>query len=267
MRYFFNISYDGTNYAGWQRQNNTRGRTVQEEIEKVLFSFFKEKITVYGCGRTDAGVHASQYAMHINLKEAPKFDLKFRMNKNLPSTIAIKEVFEVKENQHCRYDAQTRTYDYFLHWKKDPLLLRYSSFYEYSEDGLDFVAMKKVVELIGQAQDFKALCKQPELNDNTLCSISKCELHVNVEQARMRFSITSNRFLRGMVRYCIFFLLHVGSGKMTVNDFERILNREVEFIEKKPAHPNGLFLTEINYPFIKFRESNHLMRILKSGLE
>ena len=96
MRYFIHIGYDGTKYSGWQRQINTN-KTVQEVIEQKLFKIFKKEITVYGCGRTDAGVHASQYIMHINLEEAPTFDLQFRLNKNLPDDIAIFEIIKVQE--------------------------------------------------------------------------------------------------------------------------------------------------------------------------
>ncbi len=88
MRYFIHLGFDGTDYSGWQRQNNTLN-TVQEALEQTLFKLFKKRVSVYGCGRTDAGVHASQYVIDINLDEAPKFDLKFRMNKNLPNSIAV----------------------------------------------------------------------------------------------------------------------------------------------------------------------------------
>jgi len=129
MRYFLHIGFDGTNYRGWQKQKNTPD-TVQEVIEKKVSQIFKKEMTIYGCGRTDAGVHASQYIMQINVDKAPDFDLKYRLNKNLPDNIAVFEIIEVDGNQNCRYNAVARTYDYFMHWRKDPVLLRYSSFYE-----------------------------------------------------------------------------------------------------------------------------------------
>jgi|TARA_B110000483_G_scaffold239834_1_gene319172 tRNA pseudouridine38-40 synthase len=264
MRYFLHIGFDGSNYSGWQRQKNTLN-TVQEILEQKLSQLFKEKMSAYGCGRTDAGVHASQYVIQINLDEAPTFDLKFRLNKNLPDGIAIFEIFEVDENQHCRYDAAARTYDYFIHWKKDPVLIGYSSFY----DGLilDFDLMRKAAVLIFETKDFKPLCKQPDLYTNTLCEISESELFVNEEQQRLRFTITSNRFLRGMVRICIFFLLEVGRGKMTLEEFQQILNQEKEMKEKTPAFPNGLYLSKVEYPFLELKDSHHLIRMLKVGLE
>lgn len=264
MRYFLHIAFDGSNYSGWQKQTNTPN-TVQQVLEQTLFKVFKKTITVYGCGRTDAGVHASQYVLHINLEEAPAFDLKYRINKNLPDDIAIFDLIKVSEQQHCRYDATARTYDYFIHWKKDPVLIQYSSFYE--DLTLDFNKMKKATQLILNTKDFKPLCKQPDLYVNTLCNVSACAIYVNEAEGRMRFTITSNRFLRGMVRFCVFFLLKVGSGKMSVTEFEEILNQKKELRQKQPALPNGLFLSKVEYPFLKLADAHHLIKMMKVGLE
>jgi tRNA pseudouridine38-40 synthase len=265
MRYFIHLGFDGTHYSGWQKQENTLN-TVQEVMEQTLSKIFKEVVAVYGCGRTDAGVHASQYVIQIHLDEAPLFDLKFRLNKNLPDDIAVFEIIEVGENQHCRYDATARTYDYFLHWKKDPALIRYSSFYD-DLTTLNFDLMRKAAVLILETKDFKAMCKHPNFYKNTLCEVSKCELFVNEAQGRLRFSITSNRFLRGMIRFCIFFLLKVGSGKMTLAEFEDILKQKKELKQKQPALPNGLFLSRVEYPFLELKEGHLLIEMLKVGLE
>lgn len=264
MRYFIHLGYDGSNYSGWQRQKNTP-ETVQEVLETALSSVFKKRISTYGCGRTDAGVHASQYVVQINIDEAPTFDLKFRLNKNLPDEIAVFEIFEVGIDQHCRHDAVARTYDYFIHWDKDPVLINYSSFYEGLK--IDFDLMKQAAALILETKDFRALCKQPDSYDNTLCQISNCELFINEEQGRMRFTITSNRFLRGMIRICMFFLLEVGTGKMTLEEFRAILNLEKDLKEKWPAHPNGLFLSKIEYPFLELKDAHHIIKMMKMGLE
>ncbi len=264
MRYFLHLGFDGTNHSGWQKQKNT-DNTVQEIIEKKLSQIFKKEMTVYGCGRTDSGVHASQYVMQINLDEPPAFDLKFRLNKNLPRGIAIFEIIEVDQDQHCRYHAVARTYDYFIHSTKDPILVRYSSFYE--DLVIDFDLMKKAAALILETRDFRAMCKQPDLYKNAFCQISKCEVFCNEEQNRWRFTITSNRFLRGMIRICVFFLLQVGSGEMTLEEFREILHQEKELKYKPPALPNGLFLSKIDYPFVKFKDSHHLIKMLRVGLE
>lgn len=264
MRYFIHIAYDGSNYSGWQRQKDTTN-TVQETIEQILTRIFKQKISTYGCGRTDAGVHANQYIVQINIDEAPLFDLKFILNKNLPNDISVYEIIEVKDDQHCRHSAIARTYDYFIHWNKNPHLIRFSSFYE--DLKLDFDVMQKATTLILKTKDFKALCKQPELYKNTLCLVSNCEIFVDEKQGRLRFTITSNRFLRGMVRICVYFLLEVGTGKMTLEEFEAILKQEKEWNENHPAHPNGLFLSGIEYPFLTLADSNNVVKLLSTGLE
>lgn len=264
MRYFIHLGFDGSEYSGWQRQKDTQN-TVQEVIEQTLSRIFKKPISVYGCGRTDAGVHASQYVIQIYLDEAPAFDLKFRLNKNLPDEIAVFEVIEVTQDQHCRHDAVARTYDYFIHWNKDPGLMRYSSMYD--DLTLDFDKMKKAASLILETSDFKPLCKQPDLYPNTLCNVTKSEVVVNEAHGRLRFTITANRFLRGMVRICVFFLLEVGTGKTTLDEFAKILNQEKEGKEKWPAHPNGLFLSKVEYPYLKLQDSHLLIKMLKTGLE
>ena len=263
MRYFINLGFDGTGYSGWQRQKNTQN-TVQEVIEKTLKLLFKKDITVYGCGRTDAGVHASQYIIHIELKETPDFDLKYRLNKNLPEDIGVFEIIEVKDELHARYDAVARTYDYFIHWKKNPILTRHSSLYDLN---LDFGLMKKAAALILETKDFKPLCKQPDLYKNTLCQITESKLVVNEDLGRLCYTITSNRFLRGMVRLCVSFLLQVGSGKITLEEFEQVLHQEVDIKQKQPALPNGLFLSQIKYPSLEFKQSSNLVNMLKYGVK
>ncbi|MBI9069301.1 MAG: tRNA pseudouridine synthase A [Salinivirgaceae bacterium] len=264
MRYFIHLGFDGSNYRGWQRQITPRN-TVQEVVEQTLSRLFKKEVSAYGCGRTDAGVHASQYVIQINLDEAPEFDLKFRMNKNLPDDISVFEIIEVNQDQHCRDDAVARTYDYFIHWNKNALLFRYSSFYENLI--LDFDLMRKAAALIQETRDFKPLCKQANSYNNTLCQIRNCEVFVNEEQGRLRFTITANRFLRGMVRICVFFLMEVGSGKMTLKEFEEILNQEKYLEERLPAYPNGLYLSSVEYPFLKLNNTHNIIKLLRFGLE
>jgi tRNA pseudouridine38-40 synthase len=191
MKLFLNIGYDGSNYSGWQYQPNVP--SIQEEIENALQRIFKTKITVNGCGRTDAGVHASQYILHIEIKEAFDFDLKFRLNKNLPTQIAVYDILEMPEKSHARYDAISRTYDYFIHLYEDPVLHRYSSFYELSD--LDLEGMKQAVALLPKNNDYHSMCKQPDLHNHTLCEVAHAKLYVSPDKKRLRFTITANRFL------------------------------------------------------------------------
>jgi tRNA pseudouridine38-40 synthase len=265
MRYWIHLAFDGAEYRGWQRQKTPRN-TVQEVIENCLSQIFKKPISVYGCGRTDAGVHASQYVVQINLDTEFTFDLAYRLNKNLPSDIAVYDVVKVNADQHVRYDAIARTYDYFIHWKKDPVLMNYSAFYDDLDD-LDFELMQEACVLLRNTKDFLAVCKQPDLYPNTLCEVSNCALYVDEAQSRLRFTITANRFLRGMVRICVFFLLKVGNKEMTLEELSNILSLKTELNEKIPAFPNGLFLSRVEYPYLTFDNQHQLITMLKVGLQ
>jgi len=261
MRYFLHIGYDGANYRGWQRQ--AEAKSVQETIEKKLQQIFKSKVTVYGCGRTDAGVHASQYMLHINLSEAFSFDLKFRLNKNLPNDIVVYDVVEVKEKQHARYDASSRTYDYFIHFQNDPVLNKYSSLYEL--ENLDFEAMKTAASMLTLGKDFRHFCKQPDVHNHTFCEVSNAKLSVNANETRMHFTMTANRFLRGMMRIIVATLLEIGLKNLTLKEFEDMLNSIGAETEKHPAFPNGLFLSKIDYPYLNLPEKENICTFLKTG--
>lgn len=263
MRYFIHLSFDGSNYSGWQRQKET-AKTVQEVVEQSLTSILKNETLLVGCGRTDAGVHASQYVAHFDTDDAFSFDLVYRLNKNLPNDIVIYEILEVGPKHHARFDANSRSYNYFMHWKKDPFISNFSAYYD--EPKLDFESMRKATKLLTQVNDFKALCKQPELHENTICIISHCQLFVNEEQGRLRLLMTSNRFLRGMIRHTIFYLLEIGKGKLTLKEFQKILNLESTPGQKQPAHPNGLFLSSLKYPQLKLKPTFNIVESLKTGL-
>jgi tRNA pseudouridine38-40 synthase len=262
MKYFLHVAYNGTDYSGWQRQPDAF--TVQQTIEEKLASIFKKFVTVYGCGRTDAGVHASQYILHIVLEEELKFDLVFRLNKHLPRDIRVYDVLPMESKQHAMYDAISRTYDYYIHLKEDPVLHQVSSFYE--DSNLDFEAMKKAVAMLPLYQEYRSFCKQPDVYKHTLCKVSQAELFVNPEQTRLRLTISSNRFIRGMIRFIVAFVLQVGRKKITVVEFEQLLTNELEFKEKVPAFPNGLFLSKIEYPYLKIPQRQDITHLLKIGL-
>ncbi len=262
MNYFLHLGYDGTRYSGWQFQPNTR--SVQGTIEDILKEMFKTKIHVSGCGRTDAGVHASQYIANIHIPKPFDFDLKFRLNKRLPDDIVVFDILEMGDRQHARFDATSRTYDYFIHLKKDPFLKRHSSFYDLGN--LDFAAMKKAAKLFEKYDDFRAVCLQPLLYKSTRCQVTHAELFVDKKQERLRFTITANRFLRGMVRLCVYFLLEIGKGEMTIEEFEHRLSNQLDGV-KKSAFPDGLYLSKIEYPYLMLENRNDFFQFLKIGLQ
>ncbi|UKT62346.1 tRNA pseudouridine(38-40) synthase TruA [Pedobacter mucosus] len=246
MRYFFHIAYQGQHYSGWQRQPGVK--SVQEVIEQTLFKIFKTTIPIYGCGRTDAQVHASQFFFHADIDTEFNFDLKFRLNKALPYNIAIFDIIPMEGKPHARFDAVQRKYDYFLHTYKDPFLSSQSSFYQ--EQNLRLDQMKKAVSLLTQYKDYRAFCTHPNSYEHTICNVTTASLLINSKENRLRFHIVSNRFLGKMIRIIMGKLLLVGKGIISVAEFESyLINLETPRI-LLPAQPTGLYLSKVTYPYL-----------------
>ncbi len=246
QKYFFHIAYKGNRYHGWQYQPNVI--SVQEVFETCLSKILKTKITVMGCGRTDAQVHATQFFFHIEVDKSWDFDLLFRLNKLLPPDVAVYEIIPVQEKQHARYDATQRTYDYFIHTYKNPFLSEGSSLY--MERDLNLTDMKKGVGLFVGHKDFKAFHKGPTKYKHTLCNVSSAKLFVDKRGNRIRFQVSANRFLSSMVRTMVGTLLEIGRGKFTVAELEKCIETKAlpEFIT--PAYPQGLYLTKVIYSYL-----------------
>jgi tRNA pseudouridine38-40 synthase len=247
LRFFFHIGYNGFNYRGWQFQPGIA--SVQQVLEETLSQVLKSRATIIGCGRTDAMVHASQFFFHLDVMKAWDYDLLFRLNKNLPDDIAIFDIIPVEENQHARYDAVQRTYDYFIHTYKDPFLSQLSSLYLWKE--LDFAEMKRAVSLLTRYDDYRAFCKTPSEYDHTICHVSNARLFADSRGDIIRFQISANRFLGRMIRIIMGRLLEIGSGSMSVDEFENyLITRVTPAIIEPPAYPQGLYLTKVTYPFL-----------------
>lgn len=257
LRYFFHIGYLGTKFFGWQWQ--PKQVTIQQIIEDCLQQILKRKITIFGCGRTDAGVHALQYFFHTDLPEVPEFDLKQRMNHILPEDIAIFDMIQIQADAHARYDANSRTYDYFFHTYKDPLLSTTSTFFDVKD--LDLYEMGKAVRLLPRYRDYKNLCKSPEKNDHTICEVRSAILYSNSKQNRFRFSITANRFLARMIRILTKKIIDIGQGKLTSQDLEAILKNDAGGLGIIPAAPQGLFLTRVTYPYLHLEPASDFLGI------
>lgn len=263
MRYFFHIAYHGYRYRGWQRQPDIP--SVQEVLETSLEKLLKEPVTVLGCGRTDAKVNASQYFFHIDTLKQWDYDLVFRLNKMLPDDIAIFEIIPVEENQHARYSVLERTYDYFIHTQKDPFLSKVSSLYQLQN--LDFNKMKEAVSLLTQYDNFHAFCKSPEKHNHTICRVSQAQLYRNESGSRIRFQITANRFLKCMIRMLMGKILEIGRGESTVHEFEHSLKTQEHPRFILPAHPQGLYLSGVTYPFMDVPARTDFLLALGNQME
>ncbi|MBB4078913.1 tRNA pseudouridine38-40 synthase [Lewinella aquimaris] len=241
-RYFVHLAYRGTHYRGWQRQSGNTV-SVQETIERAVTQVHSSPVKAVGCGRTDAGVHASDYYLHFDSEQPLRDNWLFIVNKLLPNDIVLYRVWEVDSSAHVRYDARERTYDYFIHTRADPFLAPLSSLYEM--ECYDFAAMHRACSLLTGRHDFRAFCLTPDRHNTTTCDLREASLH-DEGQGRYRFRFVADRFLRGMIRILVFQLLRVGAGKIAPEDMQAAL-RSGQRLGVGQARPEGLFLSKVEY--------------------
>lgn len=246
-RYFLELAYNGTDFHGWQMQDNAP--SIQQEISEKLGTILQAEIPVTGCGRTDAGVHASQFFAHFDTDKLTMDTGLFvhKLNTMLPDSIAIYNIQQVQNDAHARFDAIKRSYQYFISTRKNPFNSNRS--YQFNV-ALDINAMNKACELLLGEKDFGCFCKANADNHTDICTVH----HANWEQNEhmITFNITANRFLRNMVRAIVGTLLDVGQGRTTLEEFELILASKdrSEAGRSVPAH--GLFLSRVEYPINTF---------------
>ncbi len=172
----------------------------------------------------------------------------FRINKLLPPDIAVFEIIPVEENQHARFDATLRRYDYFIHTYKDPFLSQLSSLY--LEKNLNVGKMKQAVTLLTRYDDYRAFCKRPNDYRTTVCKVTAASFVADASGDRFRFQISADRFLGKMIRIIVGKLLVIGQGKLSVDEFESYLITKETPAIFEPAHPQGLYLSKVTYPFL-----------------
>jgi tRNA pseudouridine38-40 synthase len=239
--------------------------SVQEILEKALCKLFKTPVAILGCGRTDAQVHASQFFFHMDIEKEWDFDLFFRLNKILPDDIAIFDIIPMQGRPHARFDAIQRTYDYFIHFYKDPFLSEFSSLYP--QRNLDLDKMKGAVALLPLYNDYRAFCKCPDRIDHTLCYVTAASLFADANGDKLRFYISANRFLSKMIRIIVGRLLEIGRGEMSVDEFEYYLaNKETPKIII-PAFPQGLYLSKVTYPYLDIPARTTFSAILQNSMD
>ena len=243
MRFFITLSYDGTRYHGWQVQPN--GPSVQEKLQWALSTILRQDIQVTGAGRTDAGVHARMMEAHFDV-ETMDFDLQdltYKLNRLLPQDIAIQKMEPVSDEMHARFSATSRTYHYYIHTVKNPFLRAYSCELHYP---LNFQLMNEAAAILMTYEDFGAFCKAHADVKTTLCHITAAKWH-QTSPSTWYFEITANRVLRNMVRAVVGTLIDVGRGRLSLDDFRKVIEgkRRTEAGESMPA--NALFLEEVKY--------------------
>lgn len=246
-------------YKGWQRQAGVFN--VQGVLEHALTQILKTPVSIIGCGRTDAHVHASQFFFHMDIEEPWDFDLMFRLNKLLPGNIAIFDILPMDAQQHARFDAVLRAYDYFIHTYKDPFLNGLSSYYLL--DGLDLDRMKQAAALLPDYKNYRAFCTHPDKYEHTICNVMSASLSTDASGDKLRFQITSNRFLGKMIRIIMGQLLKIGKGILSVDEFESYLIENRTPLLITPAHPQGLYLSKVTYPYLNLPPRTEFSSILQ----
>lgn len=243
MRYFIECAYRGTNYSGWQIQDNSL--TVQTEIETALSILLKHKIDITGSSRTDTGVHAVQQVAHFEVvNEILDCDnLVYRMNKLLPLDISIKKIFKVAHDYHSRFEAISRKYEYRISRKKNPFLRGLS--YEFNGN-LNIDLMNQACKIFFKHTDYQCFSKIHTSVLTFNCTILEAQWEEK-EEDLLVFSIKANRFLRGMVRTIVGTLLEVGLGKISLTEFEEIILSKNRKKAGRAEPASGLFLMEVNY--------------------
>ncbi len=241
-RYFIQLAYKGTDFFGWQIQPNAI--TVQQVLGEALQKINRGKpVKLTGCGRTDTGVHASCFFAHVNLAiDLPLDKLTFKLNCMLPESIAVQEIKAVAADLHARFSATARTYHYFIHSVKNPFLAETSW---HLKKKLDLDLMNTACQQLFNRKNFKCFSKTISGDSSFECDVMQAEWTATANG--YQFTIKANRFLRNMVRAIVGTMVDVGTGKITLDEFNAILNSEDRNKAGTSAPAQGLFLVQIDY--------------------
>lgn len=241
-RYFCQVAYHGASYHGWQIQKNAN--SIQAELSEALTRILRSDIEITGSGRTDKGVHASKQIFHFDSLSSIQGDtLTHRLNSLLPNNIAIKEIVEVADTAHARFDATRRGYVYRINRTKSPFEQGLSYFYHRP---LQVELMNEAAEMLLGKHDYQAFSKVHTEVNNFFCDIF--ESYWTMQEDILTYHVTANRFLRGMVRAIVGTLLLVGENKIDLDTFANIIKSGDRRRAGRSVPAEGLYLSEVEYP-------------------
>ena len=242
LRYFFEISYKGTNYHGWQIQQNAI--SLQQVIQEKLKQLLRQDIEIVGSGRTDTGVHAKQQFFHAEFEnQIDTEDFKYHFNAILPQDILVRSIKEVRPDAHVRFDAVKRGYEYVIINQKNPFLLNQAFIYHHP---INLEKLNIASEILVGKHNFESFSKVKTQVNNFICEVYRAFWIQNGNQ--FAFHIEANRFLRGMVRAIVGTLLLVNENKIDMEDINRILASHDRKQAGKSVPAEGLYLSSISYP-------------------
>ncbi len=242
MRYFLFFSYRGTNYHGWQIQKNALG--VQEVINNTLKTILKTPVQTIGSCRTDTGVHANEQVLHFDLdKKLNKSNLLYKLNSLLPKDIAVNNIKEVRADAHARFSVVQRQYIYQITKHKNPFLQDLA--YYFRKD-MDLGKMNSLNDFLIEWKDFQSFCRVKTDVNNFICNIHS--LMWTADKDQVYFTVSANRFLRGMVRTMVGTMIEVGMGNCSKQNFIDVVHSRDRRKAGPAVPPHGLFLNTISYP-------------------
>lgn len=245
-RYFIQIAYDGSLYHGWQIQPNAI--TVQELLDKAMSTFFRQPIETLGCGRTDSGVHATQFFAHFDVEHLEEFKVMNAVagiNAMMPYQIAAKRILPVADDAHARFDATARAYKYFIHFEKNPFKLNRSWLVK---DKLNVALMNRAANELLNYTDFSCFSKSNTQTFTNNCKIVKAEFEELNDG--LVFTIEADRFLRNMVRAIVGTLVRVGRKEIDIEEFKNIIDSKNRSNAGQSVPACGLYLVKVSYPYI-----------------
>lgn len=246
MRFFIELSYNGTPFFGWQVQPGLS--TVQGILENAFSLILKESISITGCGRTDTGVHAKQFFAHFETSKSFEYtdlqQLVNKLNSFLPKEIVIARIFPVNDDLHARFSAKSRTYKYYVATQKDAFRFHYA--YRVFPQ-LNVEKMNDAAKMLISTEDFTSFSKLHTQVNNNICHVSNALW--SEEEELLVFTITADRFLRNMVRAIVGTLLDVGLEKISLTDFQNIINQKDRCAAGTSVPANALFLHNVQYDF------------------
>jgi tRNA pseudouridine38-40 synthase len=244
QRYKIKIEYEGTPFVGWQFQKN--GQSIQEVLQKAIFKFSKEKVTVIGAGRTDSGVHALGQTAHFDLKKKiSKKKILPAINQNIENnSVTVLKVNKANKKFHARHDAKKRTYRYLIVNRQSPLALQKNKAWHIRKK-LDLLSMKKGAKFLLGTHDFSTFRASACGAKSPIRTMEKILIKKNKDKITLQF--TSRSFLQQQVRSMVGCLKYLGEAKWNLNDFIKSFKSKNRLKCAPPAPACGLYLVKVEY--------------------
>lgn len=242
QRYFIEVAYKGTHYSGFQKQENAN--TIQQQVEIALQTLLHQSFELTCSSRTDAGVHALQNFYHTDSAIQLNAKHVYHLNAILPADIWVKNIYSVQPNSHCRFDPLSRTYHYFIYQKKDAFLSDRAWFFPFK---VDVDLLNQAAAILQQTTNFTSFSKKHTQVNNFNCQIFQSQW-IQVANHQLVYQVTANRFLRGMVKGLVGTMLLVGQQKISLQQFQDIINSNNCSNANFTPASQGLFLVQVNFP-------------------